>query len=355
MEDDAAYCPRCKNTDLAPFETTRCSFCNAEIAVGTVVCPHCHRIQPPDKTAKGDYYEEARKEAPKAVEIKKETGNEKLALSQDENNAENEIKAKQEIRSEAFEKKTSDGTTIIYNQIYTTPAAREEKSFGEGLRRNEDGGNESLSDYHLHGTPTIVGVDKDGYVRENKRTEKAYVERKPDKIKNEYVKPEKQPIGKSAVLSVLIAAISVLLGIAASFTLIFIRTDVMKIGGYGVALLRVPFIGGVYSNFDLYAEKTQLKGMLLSLYNILPYVFDGAIVVAAITFFLSFLNLSNSRKIKKATITFALLGAIATLFIIGTLIYIFDVERVGASLYALLFGFVAAIVLISAGVKFKNR
>ena len=347
MEDDAAYCPRCKNTDLAPFETTRCSFCNAEIAVGTVVCPHCHRIQPPDRTAKGDYSEAVKNDAPKAVELKKETESERPYLSSDEEDA------RQEVRSETVEKKSHDGTTIIYNQIYTTPSSREEKPFGEGIRREEDDGSGSLSDYHLYGTPTIVGVDKDGNVRENKRPDRTRVERKT-KIKEEKVKPEKQPIGKRAVLSVLAATLSILLGIAACFTLIFIRTDVMKIGGYGVALLRVPFIG-VYSNFDLYAEKTQLKGMLLSLYNVLPYVFDGAIVVAAITFLSALFNLSNSPAAKRTTIAFALIGAVATLFIIGALTYIFDIERVGACLYVLLFGFVATIVLISVGLRFKNK
>lgn len=49
LDDSASYCPRCKSQTFSPFQTKRCPFCNNTVAVGTIVCPNCHKILPPEE------------------------------------------------------------------------------------------------------------------------------------------------------------------------------------------------------------------------------------------------------------------------------------------------------------------
>ena len=49
VEDQVHYCPRCGATDYADFQTKNCNFCRSVVAVGTIVCPQCHKILPPEK------------------------------------------------------------------------------------------------------------------------------------------------------------------------------------------------------------------------------------------------------------------------------------------------------------------
>ncbi len=51
MGDDAVNCLRCKSTNLASVQEKICTYCKTRIAVGTIICPHCHRVLPPESQA----------------------------------------------------------------------------------------------------------------------------------------------------------------------------------------------------------------------------------------------------------------------------------------------------------------
>lgn len=351
MEDDAAYCPRCKNTDLAPFETTRCTFCNAEIAVGTVVCPHCHRIQPPDERPSEEVSVKASVEPPKAVLFERPAAEEERKVKEEvQEIVEKEVGVKppegaKEVRSEVFERKTPEGSTIIYNQIYTAP-----HPVSEMPKHDEE--DEELSSYSIKGTPTIVSVDKNGYVKENKRLERIYVEKK---VKKPRKTPKTYALTKRVTITVIAAVIVLSVGIGAVMFFDFITTPVMGISGSGVALTKLPFDLGVYSNFDAYAEKTNLSGSMLALYNILPYALDGAVVLAGLAILFTLLALLCKKGIRPTAIVFGILSALPTMFIIWAQSYIFDVSRVGIGLYVLLAASVLATAIVSIGIKLEEK
>lgn len=353
MEDDAAYCPRCKNTDLAPFETTRCTFCNAEIAVGTVVCPHCHRIQPPDEKQPEEIKVKAPSEPPKAVLFDKPSVEEEKKVKEEVKEiVEKEVGIKspegaKEVRSEVFERKTSDGATIIYNQIYTAPT----QPTIESVRRVDEE-DEDLKSYSLKGAPTIVSVNKDGYIKENKRLERIYVEKKvkPKKVKS---KPKDYVLTKRVVISVIAAAIILVCGIAAVNLLDFITTPVMSMGGLGVALSRLPV--SFYSNFDAYAERTNLGGSMLALYNTLPYILDVAIILSALAILFTLLSLLCKQEMKACAIVFSAVSTLPPIFMVWAQCNIFDVSRVGIGLYILLAANVLATAIVSIGIKLEEK
>ncbi len=41
-------CPRCGSTNLALVAEKHCVYCKTRVAVGTIICPQCHRILPPE-------------------------------------------------------------------------------------------------------------------------------------------------------------------------------------------------------------------------------------------------------------------------------------------------------------------
>lgn len=346
MEDDAAFCPRCKNTDLAPFETMRCTFCNAEIAVGTVVCPHCHRIQPPDENRCEDVAGTVAKETAKATLFEKAEEKEDQKVKEEvKTSIEKDIgdktpEAAKEIKTEVFERKTPEGATIIYNQIYTAPP------------QTQTAEDEELSSYKLHGTPTIVGVDKDGFIKENKKLERVYVAKK---VKQEKIKPApiEYKLAKNAYIYVIVVAALVAAGIAAGLNLNFINTKVMQIGGFGVATLHLPI--DVYSNFGAYAEKTQLGGTLLMLYNTLPYAFDASIVFGVFAIVFTVLALSGKKGIKITAVVFVGLYTAAALYMTFVQSHIFDFGRVGIGIYVMLAIGIAAIAALTIGVKLEKK
>lgn len=47
-EGNAGSCLRCGSVNLAVVEEKICAYCKARIAVGTIICPHCHRVLPPE-------------------------------------------------------------------------------------------------------------------------------------------------------------------------------------------------------------------------------------------------------------------------------------------------------------------
>ncbi len=47
-EGSALFCPRCKSSNLAVVGEKLCNYCKSKVAVGTVICPHCHRVLPPE-------------------------------------------------------------------------------------------------------------------------------------------------------------------------------------------------------------------------------------------------------------------------------------------------------------------
>ena len=49
VEDQVHYCPRCGATEYSQFETKSCTYCHSVVAVGTIVCPQCHKILPPER------------------------------------------------------------------------------------------------------------------------------------------------------------------------------------------------------------------------------------------------------------------------------------------------------------------
>lgn len=346
MEDDAAFCPRCKNTDLAPFETTRCTFCNAEIAVGTVVCPHCHRIQPPDENRREDVVPTVTKETAKATLFEKVEEEDAQKVKEEVKTiVEKEIGDKtpegaKEIKTEVFERKTPEGATIIYNQIYTAPP------------QSQTVEDEELSSYKLRGTPTIVSVDKDGFIKENKKLERVYIAKK---IKPKKVEPApiEYKLAKNAYIYVIVAAVLVAAGIAAGLILNFVNTKVMQIGGFGVATLYLPFDG--YSNFGAYAEKTQLGGTALMLYNSLPYALDANLVFGVFAIAFTLLTLLSKKGLKITAIVLSGLYTAAALYITFVQSYIFDFGRVGIGVYVILAAGIAAIVALTVGVKLEKK
>ncbi len=357
MEDDAAYCPRCKNPDLAPFETTRCTFCNAEIAVGTVVCPHCHRIQPPDEKQPEEIKAKATNEPPKAVLFDKPTPEvEKKVKEEVREIVEKEVGTKapegaREVRSEVFEKKTSDGATIIYNQIYTAPHPPVESP----RKPVEEDEYEDLASYSFKGAPTIVSVNKDGYLKENKRLERVYVEKKvkPQKPKKVKPAPKDYALTNRVFISVIVAAVILIGGIASVLLLDFVSTPVMRIGGIGVALSRLA--SSFHSNFDAYAERTNLGGSILSLYNTLPYVLDLAIVLSVLAILFTLLSLLCKKEMKACAIVFSALSTLPPIYMIWAQSYIFDVSRVGVGLYVILAANVIATAVVSIGIKLEEK
>lgn len=41
-------CPRCGSTNLALVAEKHCVYCKTRVAIGTIICPQCHRILPPE-------------------------------------------------------------------------------------------------------------------------------------------------------------------------------------------------------------------------------------------------------------------------------------------------------------------
>ncbi|MFI3167344.1 MAG: zinc ribbon domain-containing protein [Bacillota bacterium] len=51
-EGNAISCSRCGSDNLAVVEEKLCSYCKSRIALGTIICPYCHRVLPPETAVK---------------------------------------------------------------------------------------------------------------------------------------------------------------------------------------------------------------------------------------------------------------------------------------------------------------
>ncbi len=47
-ESDSVHCLRCGSSNLAVVSEKLCNYCKSRIVVGTIICPHCHRVLPPE-------------------------------------------------------------------------------------------------------------------------------------------------------------------------------------------------------------------------------------------------------------------------------------------------------------------
>lgn len=47
-DNNASVCPRCGSNNIAYVSEKHCVYCKTRVAIGTIICPHCHRILPPE-------------------------------------------------------------------------------------------------------------------------------------------------------------------------------------------------------------------------------------------------------------------------------------------------------------------
>jgi len=414
LEDNASFCTECGCKEFMPFATKHCAFCNAEIANGTVICPHCHRIQPPDKLK---YNEEQKVERIAMQKIKPEIKETEIITSvpTKTNESTSYVEHKVAAKSVLFEKKEDDDKpfvyrspfekikdepkdkkqgkdevilpkeiksdappTVIYNNYYTLPANMKSGSVQITVSTEDD---EPMKVNTSNGAPKIESLFDD--VKTEKKGDSYVINMtgkvKTQKIKVEKIKPEKAPkpkkepkpkvvkvkppkpvygMKKSAEIISIIALIVIAVGFVSFMALPFIKSDVMLVSTIPAALskLNLPDFLSVYSNFDAYASHTMISGLALEYYNYLPYLILAQIAFGAITLILVF-GFNKFKPYKKVLgIILLVLSTITFGGIAGITYYAFNFnfDRVSLGVLIALACNVLATILIAAGYKGKK-
>lgn len=405
LDDKASVCKECGCKQFVPYATKRCTFCNTEIAVGTIICPHCHRVQPPETTM---YTQAAQAERIKNQKKKKgEETNGVVATPPVSNATTSYMEDEVDARSVLFDRKNDNDKPFVYRspfeRIKDEPADKEEKNDVVSTKEisNESSHTIIYNNYYTPpanpqpapqpapqpqptttietvryvpietnpqvqpqpqpvivnttgGAPKIESLVVD--VNVNKSKEAKEETKVVDVEDVEDVYPDEPVYGLKRVSEIIaiIAFAIFMVGVVLFVALPFIRTDSMLVSTFPVALSRMPKWLSMYSNFDSYAKYTGISGRGLQMYNYLPYLVMLQIVLSVVTLCVlaTFSKFKPGKKI--ATAVLLIVDALSLVAIAEIIYYVFDFARISYGVMIAVGCCAIAFVLILVGYNGKK-
>lgn len=377
LSDDATICPKCDSKNLTKIKTKKCAFCDTEVAAGTIVCPHCHRILPPEKELEKvlpfideetekpvkeegafDAWEELfgdNKEELKEEKIEKEPIIERAEEKEIIQKKETLVEEKMETDDKEEKEEQPKNQTIIYN-IYTTGEIKEGATpVVTTVLKSEDNYTLRVAETSqtFNGAPNIVNVDEKVVKEKDKEESKEEFFQKKERVK----KPPKEKIPKKSLLFLLLSVGFSIVSLIIAVTLPIFSLWGEKIYGLPLAMVAIPisFSTSIPCGYVDFGAKYVADGIIKIIYNYIPYIFVAVLLVVLISIIIQLFALNYSKHIKEG-IMVSLIINIVLLVGIGVFFYTFIVfDSVDFGLIGMVTANIISAVLIMVGYQIPQK
>ncbi len=320
LNDIASYCPRCGGAKFTPFTTITCTYCKNQVAQGTIVCPHCHRILPVlSSQPEGflDVESQSHESRLKIVNVdipspQEFNKNQEVPKAEyvpngfDYQPVENQKPNPNQIyRQESHDK--ADKNTYIYNQIYTQT---QPTSTFDGAPQIESL-NEKSKKTQAPSTPAVK--------KEKVREKKSYTR----EISNGF-------IAKNVIIFWLLVAVAIAIPL-----MNIIEWSDYEMRGIELmaSIMPAPIQNHFFSYFNKIIENTYLVGYDKLMLVATPYICAGGFVSTVLGAICMLFSLKRRGALRALSFVFILLALLFFGAILGINIFLFNQYVAGKVLF----------------------